>query len=269
MKRIFNLYTALGFIFLTSLNSCKENSDLLMYQPNDTYIYFGLPFKLNQFNNPLAERVDSMAYTFAFELPTVNKHTFKIPVNISGMSSDKDRPYKIQLIEDGTTATAADYEPIETNQVIRAGRIVDTIAITVIKSPELAKKYKQIVIKLIPGDGFQLGTKEYLTAKLSFTDILGQPKWWTTWQAAFGPYSKEKYQIWINFYKKGIDPTPDIYDKTKPYFYHWDNMPTFTGITTFPILYMYMKQMKDYLIANPTYIDNDPTKARVMIPQIF
>lgn len=270
MKQIIKIQILLGFAFLIGLTSCKENADLLMYdKTGGNYIYFGLPYKQNQYGSPLADRVDSMAYTFAFELPSVSKHTFKVPVNISGMSRSNDRTYTIEIDQSKTTATASDYEPIKTTQVIRAGRIVDTIEVTVNKTLELSKIYKNIVFKLIPGNEFKLGTKEYLSAKLSFTNILTQPAWWNTWQSIFGPYSKEKYQIWINIYKKGLDPSPDLYDATKTYAYNWENMPTSTVTSWFPVTYMYIKQMKDYLIANPTYVDNDPTKARVLIPYNF
>ncbi|RFS21771.1 DUF4843 domain-containing protein [Chitinophaga silvatica] len=252
-----------------AVSSCKK-SDELMYNRQDSYIYFTLPFKLNQYNVELAERVDSISYSFAFDLPNTNQYTFKVPVSITGTTQAKDRSFNIEIDKENTTAVEnIDYVPFSTTQVVRAGRVSDTIYIKVNKTLALSTSYKQLVLKLHSGTDFQLGAKEYQSAKISFTDILEQPKWWKTWQTVFGTYSKEKYKLWINLYKKGVDPSPDVYDNTKTYFYYWDNMPTFTGVSTFPILYMYVKQLKDFLLANPTYIDNDPTKERVTIPYNF
>lgn len=268
MKRTTHLYTAVGALLMCILaTSCKKDADMKMYDKNLSAIYFGLPFKLNQFGNPAAEREDSMFYTFAYELPDVQQYTFKVPVWISGMSATEDREFTIEIDKENTTADPTDYVAIPAKQIIHAGKSVDTISVTVNKTAALNISYKHIVFRLVANPNFKLGTKEYLSAKLSFTNILSKPTWWNTWQNVFGLYSKEKYQIWINTYKKGLDPTPDLYDKTKTYFYYWDNMPQFSTYPSwFPVTFMYVKYMKDYLIANPTYVDNDPTKERVLLP---
>ena len=85
MKKII-LYMTLCLIGMVQV-ACDQDID--GFDNSTNYIYFDLPFQLDQYGRKTTERVDSLVYSFAMDDPSVTSYTFKIPVN---SVEDRNRP---------------------------------------------------------------------------------------------------------------------------------------------------------------------------------
>lgn len=264
--------TIYKFLLITSvvLCSCKVD-DPTAFNSGDGYIYFDMPFKIDEFGRPMTERLDTLEYSFAFDGDEVTEHTFKIPVNVAGFATDSDREYKVMFDEKSSTVTDSDWErkPIE-NPTVKSGSVFDTLYIKVKRSAALKTEKKKISIYLVANENFELGDTTLLKANLMFSEILMVPKWWdpnSRWSFAkfFGDFGKEKYIKWQEIYYLGADSNKDDNGNL----YYWGNMPSTASSGSYPITFMYMRMLREYFVNNEVYPDGDRTKPRVSLPNNF
>lgn len=95
MKKII-LYMTLCLIGMVQV-ACDQDID--GFDNSTNYIYFDLPFQLDQYGRKTTERVDSLVYSFAMDDPSVTSYTFKIPMNSVGLKTETDRHYKVVVNE--------------------------------------------------------------------------------------------------------------------------------------------------------------------------
>lgn len=263
MKKIkIYLFTAL---LLPTLASCEK--DIRAFDNGTNYIHFNMPFVLDRYSRPTTERVDSIFYSFALDDKSVTTYTFKVPVNTVGLASDVDRPYRVEIDTEQTTATADDWSPsILDDLSIKAGELRDTIFLTVNRNPGIADQWHTIVLNMLPSDDFTLGVASLQSARISFTDMLIPPDWWDMWDGYFGEFVKEKYLKWQEIYYLGADPNVQTSGPKEGVPYYWDNMPTSTVASWYPVTFMYIRILKQYFIDNEVYPDGDTTKPRITLP---
>lgn len=274
MKKLLYTYIAL-FIGSIFISSCEQNKDILIFNTEDSYLYFNLPNKLDQFGRPEKDKyVDSLVYSFALDLEDVTTYTFKVPLAVSGTAANVDRSYTIEVVEEETTATDSDWlaSSIE-NNVIRKGNQLDTLLITVNRTEVLKTDWRSVVLRIKANDNFMLGREDLLKVKLSFTDILQPPVWWSYWEDIFGPFYLETYLKWQEIYYKGADlnkpPSYIKVSKDPNETYYWDNMPIgyYAGSErSLPSTFMFIAIMRDYFEKNEVYGTNpDGSKTRIKI----
>lgn len=268
MKR-YNIKTFILPLLILLFSSCEGNKDMLMYDvDNNNYIYFAAPFKSAETGVAKA-REDSLVFSFGFAELGTTEYTFKVPVQIAGIASERDREYKIELLTDETTAILnEEYEPINTTRTLKAGCVNDTIDVKIFTSDALKIQFKRIKLKMLSTEDFAVGANEYSTIILSFSNMLSKPtKWWDAWAQQFGPFCQEKYQKWINIYP--IPETGRPFDKNyddNGSTVYWDNMPTAVITSWYPVTMRKIKEMKKYFDDNTVYIDGNPANGRVLLP---
>ena len=254
MKKITNNIVYIILISCISI-SCSKNEDL-MYNTNKSYVYFSLPFKKDNYGRDLKERVDSLNYSFALEGDKVVNHTFKVPINIAGLSTDSDRNVKVQIIEEETTATSSEWDKtVVNNAKITKGRVFDTLLIKVNRTPALKNINKTIKLRILPNNNFVLGDTIHTTAKITFSDILLEPKYWATWNHILGDFCPEVYLKWKEIYKEGLDPKG----------YNWNKMPGSAYSSWYPVTFLYLSILRDYFLNNEVFPYGDSTKKRIKI----
>lgn len=264
MKKLYQILFPL--LSLIGLFSC--NQDIDSFDNGKNYIYFNMPFVQNQYGKNTTTRVDSISYSFAMDDYTIQEYTFKIPINTVGLRTPNDRNYKVEVIVDSTTATSEEWDEASIrNTVIQGGNLQDTLYITVKRSKILQTEWRHIIFRLLPNDNFQLGDKALLTAKISFSDILTPPTWWSKWLGVFGAFCREKFVKWQEIYYLGADPNVETIGGPgmgKPLY--WDNMPYYANSNWYPSTYMFVRILKQYFIDNEVYPDGDTTKPRISLP---
>lgn len=265
MKKVtFKYYSV--FIFLISLfiASCQEK-DIDSFNKNDSYIYFDIPYQLDSYGKETNIRQDSISYSFALDDASVTDTIIKVVVKVIGTPVNHDRSYKIEIVDKETTMTTEDWNAaVINNRVIKAGELTDTIFVNVKRNEKVKEQWVHAVLRIIPNEEFQIGYANLQTVKVSYSDILAQPNWWSSWESVFGEFCREKYRKWIELYYEGSDTTLS-FENGQPLY--WNNMPASPGqISWYPTLYMYVRIMKKYFIDNEVYPDGDTSKPRVEIP---
>ena len=143
MKKII-LYMTLCLIGMVQV-ACDQDID--GFDNSTNYIYFDLPFQLDQYGRKTTERVDSLVYSFAMDDPSVTSYTFKIPVNSVGLKTETDRHYKVVVNEKKTTATGTDWDmSVIEKAVIQSGTLRDTLEVKVNRTPILKKESRTITL---------------------------------------------------------------------------------------------------------------------------
>ncbi len=265
MKRL-KYYISL--IIVITLFSCKEDLPL-SFNSDDRYIYFDIPFQVDNYGRIMTTRVDSLIYSFSLEDPSLTSYTYKIPVNIAGFPSDQDKAYKVEVVKDKTTAAPEDWDVTTIEKpIFRQGRMSDTLYIKLKRSPSLKTSSKSITLRILPNNDFKLGEIPLTTIKLSFSDILQPPSWYKTWKKVFGlTFYREVYVKWKEIYYYGADPNIEtIGGPGKGQRLWWGNMPYYASESWYPSTYIFIRKLKQYFIDNEVYPDGDKTKPRILLP---
>ncbi|PKQ63909.1 hypothetical protein BZG02_07820 [Labilibaculum filiforme] len=260
MKNIFILLICLTISF--AFSSCDSENEFTEFNTSTAYIN-------------LVTELDSIEFSFAEEVDEVQSYIIKIPVAIAGVPADIDREYKVELIEDESTAATSDWNAssIE-NLVIKQGAVYDTLRIKLNRTEELKEEVRSLTFRLVSNENFGLGQDDALQIKVKFSDILLPPIWWNSWERYFGTFYKETYFKWKEIYYEGADPNY-VYagwmeaseDINKPMY--WNNMP----VASFPIqpyyypsTMVFVTQMKIFFDENEVYGTNpDGSKTRIKI----
>lgn len=262
MKKLILLCSIVAGLFTTS---CDQSNDL-MFDTHQQYIWFSMPFVQTIYGQDTEVRQDSIHYSFSLDGPEIDHHVFKLPVNVAGIARDYDRPFTVEVIREKTDADDETWDIAAVQHpIIHKNTVFDTLYIRVERTKELQSSYKHIALRLKPNDNFQLSDSVYAEAMLSYTDILTAPNWWSSWGNIFGTFCPETYLKWRELYYKGADPTANLYDPSQTYYYHCDNMPPTPQLSWYPILKMYLGLLQNYFNENEIYPYGDTTKPRIQI----
>jgi hypothetical protein len=272
MKKI--TYTLLLIIGVFIGISCEQNKEINTFDTNNSYLYFDLPRLTTNFDRLGSKRVDSLIYSFALNLEDVTTYQFKIPIATSGVAFDYDREFLVEVVEEESTASEADWNITSiANPIFHKDRMFDTLLVTVNRSSILKTTWKTLVFRIKENKNFMLGRKDLLKAKISFTDILQPPVWWKDWKSIFGPFYLKTYLKWQEIYHKGADsnkaPSYVNVSKDSKDLLYWDNMPVGNhagNILDTPSIFMFIAVLRDYFEANEVYGTNsDGSKTRIRI----
>lgn len=201
MKKIF--FLSLLLLFAISFTSCT-NEDVKTYQATDN-IYFSPAVFPTVLNGPL---VDKSALSFAYDPLSVTTRVFKIPFRVQGNSSKEDRIVSV-VADVSSTAVAGVHYELPSQVVMHAGKVVDTLAVTLFRIPDMKTTTFTLKLNLQDNEFFktQMKSKEtpalsYVSYTLSFDDILTAPKGW--YAPYLGTFSVKKFYLMTGLL--GLDP---------------------------------------------------------------
>ena len=244
--------------------SCQKK-DIAHYDTATNYISFDIPYQTNNYGEETEYRLDSLSYSFALDDLEITDTVINVVVKTIGVPADVDRAYVVEVVQEETTATADDWDSsILDGRFIPAGELTDTIRIEIHRNAALQEEWHQIYLRVVPNENFQLGYANLETVKISFSDIMIRPEWWTTWEGEFGPFYREVYLKWIELYPLGADPGTNA-DNGQPLY--WGNMPMSYYYGQYPVLMMYIQQLKEYFKMNTIYPDGDTSRQPIRLPE--
>ncbi len=171
------------FFFACYFNACSEDA-IDTYSDAD-YLQFTKYLK------------DSTQFSF-LAYPNVDEAVCGLEVKLIGMPSDKDREYKVEVMNEFTDAPTGSYTLPQRN-VLKAGKTVDTCFIVLKKTAELSQRSRRLTVRLIETEDFKLGQSDCIVSIINITNVLSKPAWWNstidkTW---LGEYSNKKYELFI------------------------------------------------------------------------
>lgn len=251
------------YIFLTVIilaTGCQEKDNLDLFDVDNSYVEFGQPTAWANYHQLY---IDSTSFSFAIQSVEVDKVTFAIPVLIIGQRQSEDREYNVRINKDETTINLALMEL--SRPIIRSGRFVDTLFISVKKDQALKKRVFSLTIDLVGNGIFEIGGTSRTSCRFLISDQLVEPLWWTRWSSYFGQYRPEVYRQWIRTYIPGLDITPPLLPTEKPN-YSWKNMPLYASEPDYPVTFMYIEQLKKYFHDNEVYPNGDRSLPRIYLP---
>lgn len=170
-------------IFSATVFSCKKQGFGLYESGN--YVQF-------------VKHLNDSTMTSFLSLPNDNQILFPIAVELIGKPENKNRSFKILVIDSLTSAPAANYS-IPGSFSLGANKVVDTAWITIKKTPGIALSPVKLVLKLAPSEELMVGQTEYSAAIIKISNMISQPQWWnsTVTGRYLGDYSDKKYRLFI------------------------------------------------------------------------
>jgi hypothetical protein len=149
MKRITYILLAVVLPFA----SCKK--EMMGYEGMEG-IYFAVRYG-GLVSEASAPYRSSTNVEFVRQPAHVQEMQVYITVAITGPVKNYDRPFRVEINPDSTTAEeGVHYEPIGTSFVIPANAIQSVIPVTVKRTPDMLNENKKIGLRLLPNEHFEL-----------------------------------------------------------------------------------------------------------------
>lgn len=197
---------------LLGFTSCSQE-EIKTYSDTDNIYFSPSVFKELKYDG-LPYVADSTGVSFAFDNAAVQKKVYRIPIRVQGKLSDVDRKVKV-TIDPSSTAVAGTHFSLPTDIVIRAGKEVDTIAVTMYRTPDLKLNKVTLVLNLENNEFFTAKMQSAVTNaqtqkiinftrfKLSFDDKIAKPIGWET--GFLGAFTAKKFFLICDLLK--LDPS--------------------------------------------------------------
>lgn len=152
MKTIIKYITIISALF--SLNSCEQE---LMDYEGDAGVYFAVQFPWQSGYADSTKWELSPVSDVSFFLEKKADSTIKVRVQITGNTIDRDRQFKVVVVDTGSTAIVNhDYDPIPEIHTIRANTHYTDIPVKVYKQPDLSNSRRKIMLRLEETTDFRL-----------------------------------------------------------------------------------------------------------------
>ncbi|SHL02255.1 DUF4843 domain-containing protein [Flavobacterium chilense] len=200
MKKI--LILSIVLLSFLGVTSCSQE-EIKTYSGTDN-VYFSPAVFPYVMNGNYSITTDSTGVSFGFDNAAIDKKTYLIPIRVQGKLSDIDRKVKVTVDPSSTAIEGTDFS-LPKNIMIRAGKAVDTIAVTLYRTSALKLKRVTMVLNLEENEFFTTKmqstvtnvltnkTMSYTRFKLSFDDQLNTPKGWYVYFT--GPFTAKKFLL--------------------------------------------------------------------------
>jgi hypothetical protein len=245
MRKIMSVIIAAAII-VSLLPACKKEN--IPTFDSSASIYFTA-------TSPISGTKDSISVGFGYSPDTVTDSIVKISVSILGLPSKVDRVYKVVAVDSASTAKAGLNYDLPKNIVIHANLTIDSLAVTLHRTPDILNNPVTVTLRLEPNENFNTDMKidtldaltgkavDYTLFKLTVVDGLTKPNTWGSLLYYFGPWSVKKIRLMNSVTGMPLDAL-NSYD----YYDHW----TFWGT-------MMNRYLMDQKAAGTPILEDDGT----------
>lgn len=189
------LKTANTFYCLVFMAAC-----FLVACENDDYLYQGTDAIWLSGDTQQNATTDSVLFSFKAN-GSMTETTLNLIVTLTGKVSDKDRTFKLEVINEETNVSSSDYEIGST--IMPAGKRTVIVPIKVkrtVSGLDLTKQAAKLTLSAGSTDDLIAGVTERNKYSLLWCDYLTKPDWWTrSIDYYIGPFSQARYQFIIDF----------------------------------------------------------------------
>lgn len=184
-----------------------ENDDFL-YQGEEggvSGIYF-LKVTSTSMDGTPQGYTDSISYSFQNDPLDVEIRRVKIPVQLFGMLSDQDRPFRLKVVG-GTAVEGEDFLPLPEEYIFPAHEANTEAWVDIRRTSKLTKEYRYLVVELLENEHFKLlipeikniSSKDTLKThifKISFTEQITEMFYYQFFGSYyFGKWSVKKFHM--------------------------------------------------------------------------
>ncbi|MDF2192828.1 DUF4843 domain-containing protein [Paraflavitalea sp. CAU 1676] len=180
------------------LAGCEKDIKTFDGKPDVYFQYASQPRQ--SFNTIL---VDSTIVSFAYASAAYKDSVLVVPIKVSGLVMDYDRPYLIKANDSSTAKAGVHYEIINSDFTIGAGKISDTVYLKLKRIPEMLTQSFNIYLELHPNENFGVGLEKKLASankyvstirhRVMVDDILKKPMYWI--DGYLGVFSRKKLYL--------------------------------------------------------------------------
>lgn len=122
-----------------------------------------------------------------------NEVSYGLNVMITGDAKDYDRPYRVGVVADKTTAKAGVDFVLPEGGVIKAGQISDSLYVKLIKNDKLQDTEVTLCVQVLPNEHFSTDFSQFghegrdynvfdpRVYNLTFTSMMSKPYWWESY----------------------------------------------------------------------------------------
>lgn len=183
MKIYFNIKKFLALLVLVTVLFACEKSEVGDFQAEPAVNF-------SRINNQFA-----VSYTFLTN-PT-GEYVQKIPVKIMGFSTDRDRQFKVEVVEGvQTSATSDQYEILSC--IVPAGSYDGTLSVKLLNSPLLKDSVVSLKLRIADATDFKKGNMELNEFTVNWTDKIIVPAWNVYYRTFFAPAaSSNVYRLFV------------------------------------------------------------------------
>ncbi|MBC9911647.1 DUF4843 domain-containing protein [Chitinophaga varians] len=190
------IHGIIGAVMLSVLFACQKDALPTWSGTNDIY------FENSVVMDAASRQTDSLKVLFIFAPQGTKDSVLKIAVKTMGAPVAYDRTFKVST-DQSTAVPGKHYDALPDSFVMRANRVVDTIRLRLVRTPDMLTDTVSLVLQLKPNHHFTtnmtrvaIGNNTYLsttTLRIRMTDVLSQPDLW--YFAVFGKFSRKKFLL--------------------------------------------------------------------------
>ena len=208
MKLRIILFALISFPFLWSC----DKKEIPVFASDDAGIYFQ---RLTNavYGSTTEYYGDSTDFSFAGTNAYYTSHVLYAPVLTMGKVVDYDRPFKVVVdMEETTAVEGKDFEIELDSLVIKAGTSKAEVPVRIIRTETLLEKTLKIVLRLQENEHFKCYLETYKNTNLytakgeqisgvryvfTFNEMYTQPNFWKNYAEKdyFGEWTAKKYQV--------------------------------------------------------------------------
>lgn len=208
MKLRIILFALISFPFLCSC----DKKEIPVFASDDAGIYFQ---RLTNavYGSTTEYYGDSTDFSFAGTNAYYTSHVLYAPVLTMGKVVDYDRPFKVVVdMEETTAVEGKDFEIELDSLVIKAGTSKAEVPVRIIRTETLLEKTLKIVLRLQENEHFKCYLETYKNTNLytakgeqisgvryvfTFNEMYTQPNFWKNYAEKdyFGEWTAKKYQV--------------------------------------------------------------------------
>ena len=208
MKLRIILFALISFPFLWSC----DKKEIPVFASDDAGIYFQ---RLTNavYGSTTEYYGDSTDFSFAGTNAYYTSHVLYAPVLTMGKVVDYDRPFKVVVdMEETTAVVGKDFEIELDSLVIKAGTSKAEVPVRIIRTETLLEKTLKIVLRLQENEHFKCYLETYKNTNLytakgeqisgvryvfTFNEMYTQPNFWKNYAEKdyFGEWTAKKYQV--------------------------------------------------------------------------
>lgn len=184
--------TILLFASCSSIDYDNNYSKDGFYNANNS-VYFSFKTKADSL----------ITYSFGPKWVEYKRDTVKVPVKVTGFATKKDRVFKVIVDEKESTAIAdRNYTPLSENFIIPADSLSGNINVIIwrdnLRSDSLVSIKIVLRLKATTDLDTNFGDNDKVT--ISYNNYLEEPYYWVYYEYNWGPFSKIKYQKFLEYY---------------------------------------------------------------------
>ena len=146
---------------LTLVFSACEKQDISVFTTNDSGIYFQRVTSYI-YNSTTEYYGDSVAYSFASEKASVKSVMLSATIRTMGKVVDYDRPFKVVVDQEGTTAIEGKHYEVNLDTVVvPAGKSTAYVRIRFFRTDDMMDKAVRLALRLEDNEYFKCYFPEY------------------------------------------------------------------------------------------------------------